>query len=118
MNQQDPPSTDLTPWTSGAPPMIGWWATRPTDSGDLITPYQRRWWDGRCWGLMVLRGESDEDAEWSRVTQSQADDIEWCGLPFPAPEGYPYMVDTTTRTKIARRLKPKPKARRRATLKE
>lgn len=89
----------LTDWAQGPPPSIGWWKTRRSTRPDLYQP-QRRWWNGTCWSVYCTPKHSDEHCEEAKIGQTKVEDVEWCGLNHPHPDGYPYVFDFSPRTKL------------------
>lgn len=90
----------LTEWVTGAPPTIGWWKTRVKGHPTRFQP-QRRWWNGEQWSLYVCPGEDDEaTAEAKDEPTMLNNEIEWCGLKHPHPDGYPYQLERSDRTKL------------------
>ncbi len=66
---------ELSDWTKGPPPMIGWWnASKERD------PSARRWWDGERFSAPVYVGDPDEHAAIALSTPAEDQDgIEWRG---------------------------------------
>lgn len=90
----------LSEWSSGPPPFVGWWKTRRKNFPNLIQP-QRRWWDGQQWSVFCRSDNSDEEtAERAKTPIPVKDPVEWCGLLHPHPDGYPYQLERSDRTKL------------------
>lgn len=69
---------DLTPWTNGTPPRVGWWAASAERNDDM-----RSYFDGTIWSEQVDEAASDDELDAARNTPmdpARARSIEWRGL--------------------------------------
>lgn len=102
----------LTPWVKtkdGRPPFLGWWKTRREDIPDMT---YRRWWNGMVWSKPVTPLDWDDEVEYQRkqiAALSLQEEIEWCGLKSPHPNGYGFPLAASARlwrSLISKGIKP------------
>jgi hypothetical protein len=69
-------------WHKGPPPSIGWWPAS-FDRNELVY----RWWNGSCWSVPALKGDSAQTvARCANIPAQESDMIEWTDRPKSWPK--------------------------------